>query len=77
MRTAMIGSCPGKAHYRCSCILMVLGAGGVRHVGPIVTAIMAILIVVQFSYRQTFAAYPGGGGSYTVAHENLGPRAGL
>ena len=56
---------------------MVLGAGGVRHVGPIVTAIMAILIVVQFSYRQTFAAYPGGGGSYTVAHENLGPRAGL
>src|SRR5262249_7258017 len=30
-----------------------------------------------FSYRQTIAAYPGGGGSYTVARENLGPRAAL
>ncbi len=30
-----------------------------------------------FSYRQTIAAYPGGGGSYTVAHENLGTFPGL
>ena len=28
--------------------------------------------IVYFSYRQTIAAYPGGGGSYTVARQNLG-----
>jgi amino acid transporter len=28
-------------------------------------------------YRQTIAAYPKGGGSYTVAHENLGAKPGL
>src|SRR5207253_2989170 len=33
--------------------------------------------IVYFSYRQTIAAYPTGGGSYTVAKENLGIRAGL
>src|SRR5262249_58962477 len=33
--------------------------------------------VVYFSYRQTIAAYPHGGGSYTVAKENLGTIAGL
>jgi amino acid transporter len=32
---------------------------------------------VYFSYRQTIEAYPGGGGSYTVATENLGEGAGL
>src|SRR6202022_4982356 len=33
--------------------------------------------IVFFSLRQTIAAYPMGGGSYTVAKENLGNRAGL
>ncbi len=32
---------------------------------------------MYFSYRQTIEAYPNGGGSYTVASENLGQRAGL
>jgi amino acid transporter len=36
-----------------------------------------LLIVVYLSYRQTIAAYPQGGGSYTVAKENLGTTAGL
>jgi amino acid transporter len=36
-----------------------------------------LLTIVYFSYRQTIAAYPGGGGSYTVATENLGNGAGL
>ena len=36
-----------------------------------------LLIVVYFSYRQTIAAYPHGGGSYTVAKDNLGTTAGL
>ena len=34
-------------------------------------------MIVFFSYRQTIAAYPNGGGSYTVATENLGEKAGL
>ena len=38
---------------------------------------MALLLVVTFSYRQTIRAYPNGGGSYIVAHANLGVLAGL
>src|SRR6266481_5628691 len=41
------------------------------------SAIIGLLVIVYFSYRQTIAAYPMGGGSYTVAKENLGNRAGL
>src|SRR5579862_5754446 len=40
-------------------------------------AIIVLLTIVYFSYRQTIAAYPGGGGSYTVATENLGIYPGL
>ena len=36
-----------------------------------------LLGIVYISYRQTIAAYPGGGGSYTVARENLGQFAGV
>jgi amino acid transporter len=53
-------------------LLIPLGAAGLAHVGPISALIIAILAVVYFSYRQTIHAYPGGGGSYTVAKENLG-----
>ena len=58
-------------------LLLPLGVLGVAHVVPIIAIICAILLVVYFSYRQTIAAYPGGGGSYTVASENLGPKFGL
>jgi len=58
-------------------ILLPLGLVGVRYIVPLTAAILALLIIVYFSYRQTIAAYPNGGGSYTVAKENLGPRAGL
>jgi amino acid transporter len=58
-------------------LLLVLGAGGVPYIGPITGLIVALLFVVYFSYRQTIAAYPGGGGSYTVAKENLGVAPGL
>ena len=37
----------------------------------------ALLAIVVTSYRQTIFAYPHGGGSYTVARENLGIYAGL
>jgi amino acid transporter len=39
--------------------------------------IVVLMIVVANSYRQTIHAYPNGGGSYTVARENLGPLPGL
>jgi len=58
-------------------ILLPLGLAGVRYVAPLTAAIIVLLTIVYFSYRQTIAAYPTGGGSYTVAKENLGQRAGL
>src|SRR6476646_5228667 len=58
-------------------LLIPLGAAGVAHIGPISTLIIALLLIVYFSYRQTISAYPHGGGSYTVAKENLGTTAGL
>ncbi len=58
-------------------ILLPLGLIGVRYIVPLTTAIIALLVIVYFSYRQTIAAYPNGGGSYTVAKENLGSRSGL
>ncbi len=39
---------------------------------PIGAAIVALLIIVGISYRQTIKAYPHGGGSYIVAKDNLG-----
>jgi len=58
-------------------VLIPLGAAGLRYVGPIILLILALLTILYFSYRQTIAAYPSGGGSYTVAKENLGTSAGL
>jgi amino acid transporter len=58
-------------------LLIPLGAAGLAYIGPISALIIALLLVVYFSYRQTILAYPHGGGSYTVAKENLGTTAGL
>ncbi|HTC94666.1 MAG TPA: APC family permease [Terriglobales bacterium] len=58
-------------------ILIPLGLLGVYYIVPISTAIIILLAIVYFSYLQTIGAYPQGGGSYTVAHENLGENAGL
>src|ERR1700724_4028103 len=58
-------------------ILIPLGLAGVAYIIPISSSIIVLLAIVYFSYRQTIAAYPGGGGSYTVASDNLGPFAGL
>jgi amino acid transporter len=58
-------------------LLIPLGIGGVQHLLPIISAILILLVIVFLSYRQTIAAYPSGGGSYTVAQENLGTGAGL
>ena len=58
-------------------LLIPLGMAGVAHIVPISFAIVGLLIIVFFSYLQTIDAYPHGGGSYTVASENLGATAGL
>jgi amino acid transporter len=58
-------------------ILLPLGLLGVRYIVPLTAAIIVLLVIVYFSYRQTIAAYPMGGGSYTVARENLGSGAGV
>lgn len=54
-----------------------IGAAAVGYVVPISAVIVGLLVLVGLSYRQTVFAYPGGGGSYTVAKENLGTSAGL
>jgi amino acid transporter len=58
-------------------LLIPLGLLGVQYIVPISAAIITLLVIVYFSYRQTIAAYPSGGGSYTVARFNLGAPAGL
>ncbi len=58
-------------------LLIPLGLLGVKYIVPVSAAIVALLMIVFFSYRQTIEAYPRGGGSYTVASENLGHGAGL
>jgi amino acid transporter len=58
-------------------LLIPLGVAGVAYILPLSFSIIVLLAIVFFSYRQTIAAYPQGGGSYTVARENLGTFAGL
>ena len=57
-------------------ILAILIAAGttpaLRNVFPISIAIVILLAIVAVSYEQTIHAYPGGGGAYIVARDNLG-----
>jgi amino acid transporter len=58
-------------------LLLPLGLLGVKYIVPVSAAIVVLLAIVYISYRQTIDAYPKGGGSYTVASQNLGAGAGL
>lgn len=58
-------------------VLAVIGTMALQYVIPISAVIVALLVLVALSYRQTIFAYPNGGGSYTVAKENLGTMPGL
>lgn len=58
-------------------LLIPLGAAGITYILPITFSILVLLGILYFSYRQTIGAYPSGGGSYTVARENLGAPVGL
>jgi amino acid transporter len=39
---------------------------------PLIVGIVALLAILTVSYEQTIHAYPGGGGAYIVARDNLG-----
>jgi len=59
-------------------ILIVLALAGAVAFGvsiPIAAGIGVLLIILTTSYRQTLFAYPGGGGAYIVAYDNMGERA--
>jgi amino acid transporter len=60
-------------------MLILVGAGQVQfqYVLGLSVVVVLLLVIVTFSYRQTIRAYPNGGGSYIVAHANLGVIAGL
>src|SRR6266516_1094739 len=58
-------------------VLVLAGVGALALTFPITLAICIVLGIVVLSYRQVIRAYPGGGGSYVVANDNLGPLAGL
>lgn len=67
--------------YACEEILMVLiPIMGMASYGPLMKvgfAIVFLLFILVFSYRQTISCYPQGGGSYIVASDNLGKIFGL
>jgi amino acid transporter len=59
-------------------VVLALAGGGALHlVLPITVAIVVLLAILVFSYRQVIDAYPGGGGAYAVSRANLGARASL
>src|SRR5215470_6421728 len=58
-------------------VLLAAGTAALAWSLPISIAIVLLLATVAFSYRQTIFAYPSGGGSYIVAHDNLGELPGL
>ena len=57
-------------------ILVVLvplaGMAALNYLVPLSLVVIVLLVIVVTSYHQTIHAYPGGGGSYVVARENLG-----
>jgi len=53
-------------------ILVVAGTAALGYALPIALAIVGLLAIVTISYQQTIHAYPGGGGAYIVARDNLG-----
>jgi amino acid transporter len=53
-------------------VLAAAGAIALGYLFPVSMAIVVLLVIVTLSYEQTVHAYPGGGGSYIVARDNLG-----
>jgi len=53
-------------------ILLLAGIGALQFSVPISIGIVVLLTLLTLSYEQTIHAYPGGGGAYIVARDNLG-----
>ena len=49
-----------------------IGTAAFAHVVPITVALLLVLAVLLFSYRQTIKAYPQAGGAYLVTRDNFG-----
>src|SRR5258708_9330419 len=58
-------------------LLIPLGLAGVAYIVPISASIIVLLTIVYFSYRHTIPAYPGAGGSHTLASASLATLPGL
>ena len=61
-------------------ILLVAGLGGAAYLWlatPVAVAVVVLLAIVVFSYRQTCYAYPNGGGAFVVSQDNFGEKAAL
>ncbi len=53
-------------------VLILAGTGALAVSIPISLVIIGLLVILTISYEQTIHAYPGGGGAYIVARDNLG-----
>jgi amino acid transporter len=53
-------------------VLSLTGLINLHYALPIAFGIAVLLVILTFSYEQTIHAYPGGGGAYIVARDNLG-----
>lgn len=53
-------------------VLATVGIAAFVYALPISLAIVMLLTILTISYQQTIHAYPGGGGAYIVARDNLG-----
>lgn len=58
-------------------VLALAGASALQLLTPVSLAVSTLLAIVVVSYRQTIRAYPGGGGAFIVALENLGVGPGV
>src|ERR1039458_946138 len=58
-------------------VLALAGAKSLHLILPITVAIVALLAILVFSYRQVIDAYPGGGGAHAVSRPNLAAGASL
>ncbi len=57
-------------------MLIIAGPAALQYSVPLAIAIVALLAILTISYEQTIHAYPGGGGAYIVARDNLSQKLG-
>lgn len=58
-------------------LVPVIGMASYLWMPRIAISIILLMLILVFSYRQVVEAYPGGGGAYVVARDNLGSGSGL